>query len=411
MITKIIIEGVDYSGKKSLYQKIRNKIENIEIQINGILKEQYELHWSKWDKSKNDKNSIIIILEATPEKLLERAQLKDNNNQNYTLDKFFLIRYRYRQLSAFYGNNIHLIDTTLLSIDEISNITLSIIKDNNLDYIIPSINDLKEEEYEKLPIVIEGESKIVRQYNKRFQIIKYKPTVHSFKQKRSGIVEGTDKERMKMTKNIIDIFSRYSLKHSYFYIGENYILNESKNPEIDLPPVEVIVKRCFVGSDKVRYYNLEKLKNRFGKPMLKNWKNEYQKLLVRFDYRNPNINPDTNLPLGDLPLCDDLADEFLNSEIAKKTAKKCFTVLDEHFSKMNLYFEDVCFMLDVNGDTMYGEVSQDCGRYKYVEEDKLTDLDKDVWRNWGSFEIVLKQYQMLTNMIEKYVKKNFYGIE
>ena len=78
---------------------------------------------------------------------------------------------------------------------------------------------------------------------------------------------------------------------------------------------------------------------------------------------------------------------------------------------MNLYFEDVCFMLDVNGDTMYGEVSQDCGRYKYVEEDKLTDLDKDVWRNWGSFEIVLKQYQMLTNMIEKYVKKNFYGIE
>ena len=178
MISKIIIEGVDYSGKKSLYEKIKNKIGNKEIQINGILKEQYELHWSKWDKSKNDKNSIIIILEATPEKLLERAQLKDNNKENYTLEKFFLIRYRYRQLSAFYGNNIHLIDTTLLSIDEISNITLSIIKDNNLDYIIPSINDLKEEEYEKLPKVIEGESKIVRQYNKRFQIIKYKPTVH-----------------------------------------------------------------------------------------------------------------------------------------------------------------------------------------------------------------------------------------
>ena len=83
MISKIIIEGVDYSGKKSLYQKIKNKIENIEIQIDGILKEQYELHWSKWDKSKNDKNTLIILLEATPEKLLERAELKDNNNQNY----------------------------------------------------------------------------------------------------------------------------------------------------------------------------------------------------------------------------------------------------------------------------------------------------------------------------------------
>ena len=52
---------------------------------------------------------------------------------------------------------------------------------------------------------------------------------------------------MKMTKSIIDIFSRYEIKHSYFFIGENFILNESLNPEKDLPPVEIIVKRCFAG--------------------------------------------------------------------------------------------------------------------------------------------------------------------
>ena len=102
---------------------------------------------------------------------------------------------------------------------------------------------------------------------------------------------------------------------------------------------------------------------------------------------------------------------FINVDVAKKTAKFIFGILDEHFKKMNMYFEDVCFMLTVEGDVMYGEVSQDCGRYKYIEEDKLTDLDKDVWRKWGSFEMVLTKYQMMGNIVEKYIKKVFYNEE
>jgi phosphoribosylaminoimidazole-succinocarboxamide synthase len=157
---------------------------------------------------------------------------------------------------------------------------------------------------------------------------------------------------------------------------------------------------------------MENLKNRFGKEVIQKDNNyEYQKYLVRFDYRNPNYHPETKKPLGDLPLCDDLADEFINVDVAKKTAKFIFGVLDEHFKKMNMYFEDVCFMLTVEGDVMYGEVSQDCGRYKYIEEDKLTDLDKDVWRKWGSFEMVLTKYQMMGNIVEKYIKDVFYNEE
>ena len=67
-------------------------------------------------------------------------------------------------------------------------------------------------------------------------------------------------------------------------------------------------------------------------------------------------------------------------------------------------------MLTVEGDVMYGEVSQDCGRYKYIHEHKLTDLDKDVWRNWGSFEQVLTQYKMITKIVTDYVKKTYYNI-
>jgi phosphoribosylaminoimidazole-succinocarboxamide synthase len=345
MVENIIIEGSPFSGKSTLISLLKEKT-NKNLIENGFLKEQYLKHWSLWNKSLNNREkNIIILLECEPEILLTRS------NNKFTYDELFLIRYRYRQLSAFYGNNIHILDTSKnaeITLKE----ALSIINENNKEFLVPDINEITEEEYLNFPLIIEGESKIIRQFNKKFQIIKYKPTVHSFKQNRSGIVEGTEIERMLITKNIIDIFSRFSIKHSYFFIGNKFILNLTQK---NLPPIEIIVKKCFVGSDYVRYYNLENCLNRFGKPVVnKNKFNEYNKYIVRFDYRNPNFNPETKKPLGDILLCDDLADEFINVEVAKKTALKIFKILDENFKKLNLYFEDVCFMLDVNGDTMYG---------------------------------------------------------
>ena len=402
MVENIIIEGSPFSGKSTLISLLKEKT-NKNLIENGFLKEQYLKHWSLWNKSLNNREkNIIILLECEPEILLTRS------NNKFTYDESFLIRYRYRQLSAFYGNNIHILDTSKnaeITLKE----ALSIINENNKEFLVPDINEITDEEYLNFPLVIEGESKIIRQFNNKFQIIKYKPTVHSFKQNRSGIVEGTEIERMLMTKNIIDIFSRFSIKHSYFFIGNKFILNLTQK---NLPPIEIIVKKCFVGSDYVRYYNLDNCLNRFGKPVVnKNKFNEYNKYIVRFDYRNPNFNPETKKPLGDILLCDDLADEFINVEVAKKTALKIFKILDENFKKINLYFEDVCFMLDVNGDTMYGEVSQDCGRYKYLNNGEIVDLDKDVWRNWESFENVREKYKRIREMIEKFVKEEFYDMK
>ena len=403
MVENIIIEGSPFSGKSTLISLLKEKT-NKNLIENGFLKEQYLKHWSLWNKSLNNREkNIIILLECEPEILLTRS------NKNFTYDELFLIRYRYRQLSAFYGNNIHILDTSKNSVEITLKEALSIINENNKEFLVPDINEITEEEYLNFPLVIEGESKIIRQFNNKFQIIKYKPTVHSFKQNRSGIVEGTEIERMLMTKNIIDIFSRFSIKHSYFFIGNKFILNLTQK---NLPPIEIIVKKCFVGSDYVRYYNLDNCLNRFGKPVVnKNKFNEYNKYIVRFDYRNPNFNPITKKPLGDILLCDDLADEFINVEVAKKTALKIFKILDENFKKLNLYFEDVCFMLDVNGDTMYGEVSQDCGRYKYLNNGEVVDLDKDVWRNWESFENVREKYKRIREMIEKFVKEEFYDMK
>jgi len=403
MVENIIIEGSPFSGKSTLISLLKEKT-NKNLIENGFLKDQYLKHWSLWNKSLNNREkNIIILLECEPEILLTRS------NKKFTYDELFLIRYRFRQLSAFYGNNIHILDTSKNSAEITLKEALSIINENNKEFLVPDINEITEEEYLNFPLIIEGESKIIRQFNKKFQIIKYKPTVHSFKQNRSGIVEGTEIERMLMTKNIIDIFSRFSIKHSYFFIGNKFILNLTQK---NLPPIEIIVKKCFVGSDYVRYYNLENCLNRFGKPVVnKNKFNEYNKYIVRFDYRNPNFNPETKKPLGDILLCDDLADEFINVEVAKKTALKIFKILDENFKKINLYFEDVCFMLDVNGDTMYGEVSQDCGRYKYLNNGEIVDLDKDVWRNWESFENVREKYKRIREMIEKFVKEEFYDMK
>jgi phosphoribosylaminoimidazole-succinocarboxamide synthase len=399
----IIINGMNSSGKKTLIKYINeNFINKINIIECNLLKENFNKYWDEWPKTLNINYDFLFILECSPD-----ICIKERNSKILSQNLFYQ-RYKYRQFAAFYS--AHLIDNSFLSIENLQKIIIDIIFNNNIEYFIPKIDNMTNEEFNKLPLVIDTNSKIVKKYNNKYHIIQLKPTVYSFIKKGINIIEGTDIERLILTKNIIELISRYEIPHSYYYVGNNLIITKSLYNDIDIPPIETIVKRYYIGSDKHNYYNLNKCYNRFGKPMTNN-NYEYNKLLVRFDYRNPNINPDTNLPLGDLPLCDDLADEFLNSEIAKKTAKKCFNVLDEHFSKMNLYFEDVCFMLDVNGDTMYGEVSQDCGRYKYLNNGEIVDLDKDVWRNWESFENVREKYKRIREMIEKFVKEEFYDMK
>jgi phosphoribosylaminoimidazole-succinocarboxamide synthase len=390
----IFIDGMPSIDINTTLNKLKIKHSSISFSTNGILSKYLNLHWDSWQNvDESQKWDYYIIL--------EHSDIKND-------PELFKIRYRYRTLAAFY-ENVHLIDITSLSAEDLIKELESIFINNSNYYSVPNMDNMTEEVFLKLPFIIEGESKIVRAFNHRFHIVKYKPTVYSHKMQRAGVVEGTDRERMIMTKNLIDIFSRHMIAHSYWYIGKNYILNEVLDNNTDIPPIEVIVKRCFVGSDKHRYYNLQNLTNRFNQNVVKPERSEYQKLLVRFDYRNPNFHPDSGVPLGDILMCDDLADEFINVNMAKPNAIKIFKCLDEHFTKMNIYFEDVCLMLTVNGDKLYGEVSQDCGRYKYVKENELSDLDKDVWRAGGSSQLVLQKYQMLSNIVSDYVKIQLYS--
>lgn len=151
----------------------------------------------------------------------------------------------------------------------------------------------------------------------------------------------------------------------YFYVGNEYTLCEKLDITYDIPSIEVIVKRCCVGTDKHRYFGVNSKMSRLGGPIVSQDENmEYPDILVRFEYRNPNYHPETKKPLGDEALYDDLADYFINVKESKILAKRTFTSLSSHFDKMGIYFVGVCFMIATDGKKHFYEISQDCGRFK-----------------------------------------------
>lgn len=58
---------------------------------------------------------------------------------------------------------------------------------------------------------------------------------------------------------------------------------------------------------------------------------------------------------------------------------------------------DLCLFISEDGKTVYGEISLDCGRYRYFD---LGSLNKDVWRTGGSSKEVLDKWNLLHKMIK-----------
>ncbi|AYV78718.1 MAG: hypothetical protein Edafosvirus27_7 [Edafosvirus sp.] len=437
----IDIDGVDGTGKSSSVNILRDKFPEIKFNDRGILSKLSDVYDDKLPESLPDDSHYYIILDAEPDVCVRRICKRGRPVDKY--DKYpsiYKYRNRYLRLAIRYGT--FYINTTKLNIEQVitsvSQIIYQIINNKiTKSFILPNPDNYSEEEFNSLPLVAEGCSKIIRTVNDEFTLVSYKPTVYSHKQQREGVILFTDKERMEMTKNILYIFDSEQIPHAYIYIGKNYVLCKYLNPERDIPIVEIIVKKCFVGTDKYRYHMLDKKISRFGYPIVDDEKREYPEYIVRYDYRNPNHtytkkNDDgtetildvpsfmdkktedslmadsagiiMKKPKGDEVLCDDLANLFIDVNLSKKLAKKTFAVLDNHFKKMGIYFEDICFMITADGQMHYSEISQDCGRYKKIEEDKLTALDKDIFRAGGSSPLVFEKWKLMTEITKNYVK-------
>ena len=363
--TTFVIDGVDGAGKTTVIKCLKEKLPKSDFEDRGELSALTLKDVEEWPEKLSLDRRVYVILEADIEtlnlRISKRGEPRDDTWE--TPRKLFYYRYLFRRLAATYG--LLLIDTTNMTIDQVVNKAMDYMMDvitlmsaeQKGTRLIPSEANLgvpifTKEALEKLPIIAQGESKIVRRFE-NWEVITYKPTVYSHKQQRAGVIDGSARERMIMTRDILELLAMHMIEHHYWYVGEDYILATPLRPTLDIPPIEVIVKGFFVGTDKYRYYNMEKQVTRQGLPAtlkLPGYAGEapkYATPLVRFDYRNPNHHPETGEPIGDHAMCDDLAAYFIDTTEAKDLALRVFNCLQHHVSRMEppIMMEDVCLMI------------------------------------------------------------------
>jgi len=258
--------------------------------------------------------------------------------------------------------------------------------------------DISFEEFRKLPLIVEGESKEIRKWTDDLCLIFFKPTIYSFSQNRTGIVEGSNKLRMECSKYMVEAIKKKGVKHAYIDFGENFVLAKIIN---NPPNIETVVKAAHTGTSKHRYYAMSKFPIRDNHPYYANKQilplEPYPETIVRFDWRNPFWKPEDGSKLADEALSDDMADFFIDVKKAKITAQITFHALQEFLAEKNIVIQDLCLFISSDGETVYGEISQDCGRYRHFD---LGSLDKDVWRSGGSSQDVLDKWQLLIDLIK-----------
>lgn len=258
----------------------------------------------------------------------------------------------------------------------------------------PLIERLTDKEFESMPLVVEGESKVVRDAGDGLAVIRYKPTIYSFTHGRTGVVLGSDVLRLRAVRALIH---GAGLEHAYLDVSDRYVLSRLiRRP----PPIEVVVKAFHMGTSKHRYVGMAGRPVRDGHPCAGFSFEEdgrYPNVVVRFDWRNPMHHPTNGKLLADEVLGEDHADWFIDVAKARETALNCYQALTRFLGPRGIILCDICFFITEDGATVFGEVSQDCGRFRHHD---MGSLDKDVWRAGGSSEQVLEKWRLILGLIE-----------
>lgn len=264
---------------------------------------------------------------------------------------------------------------------------------------ISSIYDITQEQFKTLPLFIEGESKEIRilDNDRKYCIIYFKPTIYSFTANRTGIVEGSNRPRVRVSDVLVNELLNNGIDHAYISCGNEFVVSELIENH---PNIEIIVKNFHTGTSKHRYYKMNgsairKSHPYFGGFEIKNMES-YPCPIVRFDWRNPFFSPEDHHMMADEVMCDEQADWYIDVRKAKETARKTFNVISDFLNTRDIVCYDLCLFINETGDKVYGELSPDCGRYRHFS---LGSLDKDVWRAGGSSTEVLKKWNLLYKLI------------
>lgn len=279
------------------------------------------------------------------------------------------------------------------------------------------IHTLTTKQFNKLPLVVEGESKEVRYCGKGEVIIRLKPTIYSFTHNRTGVIAGTDTLRLEAIRALLPCLRAAGIRHTYIDANNRWIKSKlvlqpatNDNPRpfrpTDLgddelarlpvaPPIEVVVKKMHSGTPKHRYYMMD------GVPMSSGRRIEadspYPTPIVRFDWRNPMHDADGKR-LADEVLPETMAEWYIDVNEAQRTAMDAFQALDKFMQNRGLNLWDICFFVATDGKTMFGEVSPDCLRVRAADS---TPLDKDIWRSGGSSQTVKQKWQAFADKLQE----------
>ena len=278
------------------------------------------------------------------------------------------------------------------------------------------IDRLGDHEFAALPLVVEGESKEVRYAGAGAVVIRFKPTIYSFTANRCGVVL-----RLRASRVFHEVLARAGVQHAYRQVNDRFVLADlvlrpatARAPDPfrpdDLddgalarlplaPPIEVVVKRMHSGTSKHRYFGMAGHPVRPDHPLYAGVSfgpdDAYPQPIVRFDWRNP-LHDDRGERLADEVLPEPIADWFIDTRRAAATAYAAFDALSDFLGDHDIVLYDLCLFLTTDGDTVFGEISQDCGRFRHFD---LGSLDKDVWRAGGSSADVLAKWQALLDAI------------
>lgn len=243
-------------------------------------------------------------------------------------------------------------------------------------------------EFERLPLIVRGESKEVRRLGDGRVAIRFLPTVYSFTSNRCGEIRGTAELRVRASAALVKVLRRAGIDHAYESFDGDMVIAR----EVQAPPIEVVVKARHVGTPKHRYVGMAHTRTGY----LIEPDGRYERPWVRFDWRNPMLHPVTGERLADEVMADDLASEFIDVRCARLTALAAWSALSAALTIVGIELVDICLFIDTGGGLVFGELSPDCARLRYADR----ELDKDVWRNGSSPDLVLERWAEFVRRIE-----------
>ncbi|MCH9649696.1 MAG: hypothetical protein K0U98_15765 [Deltaproteobacteria bacterium] len=252
---------------------------------------------------------------------------------------------------------------------------------------------------ESLPILVEGDSKIVHLWTDRVVVERFKPTVYSYTHNRYGNVEGTDHLRVRFSAALFREMAE--LPEDMPHRPRSAFLAQIDHGGIPLlvqrrvtpSNLEVRIKRFHIGSPLHRYRYTENYPTTLASGPLVRW-SRFDRPVVCFDWRHP-LRDDEGKRLADEPISEDYAALWMdNVPDAREMARQTFSWMERRFAQSNVLLVDMCLFVDYPGQQIFGEISPDCMRLRLGLGDPASTeaTDKDVWRNGGSAENLAARY-------------------